>query len=215
MWGRWLAVALVVFWLGYEYLQPLWSWSSLWTSYHLYIKMALGVLAIALVVWLPSFHGGGGWYATLRDLLVDDRYTHHFLSSDNVESVVGGGTPTLFATDTYARAQFRDGVKLSRGDANIPDHELVPASGAASGAAPGAASGAASGAVPGAASSTTPYTIDRILQQHAPDVRRKVAEAQSGRCVGCQRPLVGTAFVVVDRGAACGQCAHVLGGGRT
>lgn len=215
--------------------------TTMWTSYQsygTYIKFGIGALVILLVLRLPSLETFArrhhGVYAILREFLVNDQYVGHFGADLGADDAVlsSNWTPTSsssspssrapplpppplrpsFTSDAYARAQFRDGVKLSRGDANIPDEEQDKARRSEQ-RGHGTDGTDRKGTGNNIGKNTTGgFTTDVMLRQTAPDVRQKVVAAQGGLCVTCKRVLTGAEFVVVDRGAACVTCARVLGG---
>ena len=215
MWLRCTIVALVVLWLLYEYTLPQWTTtlSTIWSSYSTYIKFGLGGLAIVVVMLLPSLEtvarNHQSVYTMLREFLVDDQYVGHFepgVPSANSSSPIG--TSQSFTQDAHARAQFRDGVKLSRGDANIPDSEQDEQR--LSNGLPSSMSSISSASP--LSTHQQRFPTDAMLRRSAPDVRQKVADSQGRLCVACKTGLSGAEFVVVDRGAACMTCAKVLGG---
>jgi hypothetical protein len=137
---RYVIVICVALWIAYECTKSYWAETlpSLWAVYKTPIKVASGVLAILVVLMLPSIETlaatgkDGRMYATLRQLLVNDRHHYHFEHPETMNSTYNmTHVPTytnhthhkLFSEDQHARAQFRDGVKLARGDANVPDYE--------------------------------------------------------------------------------------------
>lgn len=221
MWLRCTIVALVVLWLLYEYTLPQWTTtlSTIWSSYSTYIKFGLGGLAIVVVMLLPSLEtvarNHQSVYTMLREFLVNDQYVGHFEPGVQTSPALSSSSPPVlptrptqsFTQDAHARAQFRDGVKLSRGDANIPDSEQdehrlsngLPSATSASSASP-------------LSTHQQRFPTDAMLRRTAPDVRQKVADSQGRLCVACKTGLSGAEFVVVDRGAACMTCAKVLGG---
>ncbi len=219
MWLRCTIVALVVLWLLYEYTLPQWTTtlSTIWSSYSTYIKFGLGGLAIVVVMLLPSLEtvarNHQSVYTMLREFLVNDQYVGHFEPGVQTSPALSSSSPPVlptrptqsFTQDAHARAQFRDGVKLSRGDANIPDSEQDEHR--------------LSNGLPSSMPSASPlsthqqrFPTDAMLRRTAPDVRQKVADSQGRLCVACKTGLSGAEFVVVDRGAACMTCAKVLGG---
>lgn len=231
MWLRCTIVALVVLWLLYEYTLPQWTTtlSTIWSSYSTYIKFGLGGLAIVVVMLLPSLEtvarNHQSVYTMLREFLVNDQYVGHFepgvqtspaLSSSSSSSPSSPSSPSFlptrptqsFTQDAHARAQFRDGVKLSRGDANIPDSEQDEHR--LSNGLPSSMPSATSGSP--LSTHQQRFPTDAMLRRTAPDVRQKVADSQGRLCVACKTGLSGAEFVVVDRGAACMTCAKVLGG---
>lgn len=197
MWLRVTLVCCVVLWLAYEYFQPQWAaWvGAAWTRHGLYIKITVGVIAIAFVLMLPSLSAvvrqHQGTVALLRQYLVNDEYLPHFIQTGTLE------------TDRHARAQFRDGVKLARGDANVPDEEVATEAFTAT---------SGNGQARNVGGPVAGPTLDQQLRESAPDVRRQVHAGQQGRCVACQGQMDIEAFVVVDRGGACVRCAPLLGG---
>lgn len=214
MWLRCTIVALVVLWLLYEYTLPQWTTtlSTIWSSYSTYIKFGLGGLAIVVVMLLPSLEtvarNHQSVYTMLREFLVDDQYVGHFEPGVPSANTSSFGTSQSFTQDAHARAQFRDGVKLSRGDANIPDSEQDEQR--LSNGLPSSMPSATSGSP--LSTHQQRFPTDAMLRRTAPDVRQKVADSQGRLCVACKTGLSGAEFVVVDRGAACMTCAKVLGG---
>ena len=224
MWLRCTIVALVVLWLLYEYTLPQWTTtlSTIWSSYSTYIKFGLGGLAIVVVMLLPSLEtvarNHQSVYTMLREFLVNDQYVGHFEPGVQTSPTSSSSSPSSpsspsflptrptqsFTRDARARAQFRDGVKLSRGDANIPDSEQDEQR--LSNGLPSAPSGSP------LSTHQQRFPTDAMLRRTAPDVRQKVADSQGRLCVACKTGLSGAEFVVVDRGAACMTCAKVLGG---
>ena len=127
---RYVIVICVLLWIVYECTKSYWEEKlpSLWVVYKTPIKVGVGLVAILIILALPSLetlaaNQNRGVYSTLRQLLVDDRHQHHFqyVQPTISENALQTRSHAPFAVDPYARAQFRDGVKLARGDANLPD----------------------------------------------------------------------------------------------
>lgn len=163
---RWLIVAVILLWLMYEYISPLWY--TLWEKYSTHIKFICCALIVMCVISLPSVESLAiqypSVYTLVRQFAIDDGiHTEYYKKQTQSEELEGVHT------------RVNSGMTLAGADSDGSNASVITKS---------------------HTQRISSSSIDSWLREHAPTLRTSIASSQHWTCKNCAGKLYSNFCVI-------------------